>query len=249
MPTNASLTISFVSITAGNHEVCYRIQGSGDPYTCATIFCAGSGASCQYTFNFTVDDEQCDPVTFEYYAKAECETEIPTPLTTIFTPEPSCKRWRQACESVGIDDITLTDGGAGYLTAPTITIGLPTGAGGTQATAVAVIDTYGKITTLSVGTAGSGWAPSVTEIGHPLVGGTGTGATADITTDAAGNITSLVLNDGGQDYTIGDTLSPQTGAALGSGTGGQTNVLAVEQGSVIGISRLCRYGYNRMHRW
>ncbi len=53
----------------------------------------------------------------------------------------------------------ILDGGAGYTSAPTITISDPRGVG-TTATATSVINTFGTITNIVLGTAGSGYIPS-----------------------------------------------------------------------------------------
>ena len=77
--------------------------------------------------------------------------------------------------SNGILSIAVQNQGAGYVTAPTVTIGAPS-AGGKQATAVAVLgtgDNAGKVVSITITDPGSGYvtAPTVT-IGAPATGGT-----------------------------------------------------------------------------
>lgn len=74
-------------------------------------------------------------------------------------------------DSTAISAITVTAGGSGYTSAPTVTI---SGGGGSGATAVATI-TGGVVTSIAVTAGGSGYtsAPTVT-----ISGGGGTGATA-----------------------------------------------------------------------
>lgn len=82
--------------------------------------------------------------------------------------------------SGSVTGLTITAGGTGYTTAPTVTIGAP-GAGGIQATAEATV-TGGVVTALTITNPGSNYtsAPTVT------ITGEGTSATATATvTDAA----------------------------------------------------------------
>jgi hypothetical protein len=58
-----------------------------------------------------------------------------------------------------ITGFQIIDKGAGYTSAPTITISSPPGPGLT-ATATATIDTFGTIHSITIGTAGSGYIPS-----------------------------------------------------------------------------------------
>lgn len=53
----------------------------------------------------------------------------------------------------------ILNGGAGYTSAPTVTIGAPPGIG-IQATATAFINSRGTITNIAIGTSGSGYIPS-----------------------------------------------------------------------------------------
>jgi len=81
-----------------------------------------------------------------------------------------------ARSSASIASITVTAGGSGYLTAPTVTISAPNayGVGFTQATATATI-TLGVVTSIAVTNAGTGYIDPTTVT---LSGGSGSGATA-----------------------------------------------------------------------
>lgn len=88
----------------------------------------------------------------------------------------------------GVASLSLTDGGANYTSAPTVTI---TGGGGSGATAEAVINSEtGEVTEVFLRTYGQGYtsAPTVT-----LSGGGGTGATATATLGTVANPVAIEL--------------------------------------------------------
>ncbi len=65
--------------------------------------------------------------------------------------------------SGGVDDITLSDGGSGYLIQPIVKISLPNLPTGVQATATATMDANGVVDGVTVVEPGSGYtsAPTV----------------------------------------------------------------------------------------
>jgi hypothetical protein len=75
-----------------------------------------------------------------------------------------------------VTGITVTNGGTGYTTAPTITLSAPGGTGGTQATATATVDGAGAVTSITLTNPGKGYtsAPTVT------IGGPGNNAAATV---------------------------------------------------------------------
>lgn len=81
----------------------------------------------------------------------------------------------QPAVTPGVSAVTVSNGGTGFTTAPTVTF---TGGGGTGATGFATIDSDGKIAGVTITNAGSGYtsAPGVS-----FSGGGGTGATATTT--------------------------------------------------------------------
>lgn len=120
--------------------------------------------------------------------------------------------------SVGsVGAIFITNGGTGYTSAPTVTIGAPNDANGVQATATCTI-TANVVTSISLTEAGSGYtvAPSVTFSGG---GGTNAAAIAGIVDFKTGTVSALVTN-GGSGYTnAANTVVTITG-------GGGTNAAA-----------------------
>jgi hypothetical protein len=77
-----------------------------------------------------------------------------------------------ANHTLSIDSVTVTNGGSGYTTAPTVTV---TGTATTTATFKAIVNTAGVVTSVEVVTAGAGYTTTPT---LTLSGGSGTGATA-----------------------------------------------------------------------
>jgi len=86
-------------------------------------------------------------------------------------------------QGTSVASITVTNGGSGYTSAPTVTIGTPDAGYGTRATAIATT-VANKVDTITVTYAGSGYltAPSVTFSGG---GGSSAAATAVISTQLA----------------------------------------------------------------
>lgn len=96
MLTPATITVDFLGNYAGPHRVCWRVQGSGNPYVCTNIVtCVGGGNPCQAIINVMVETESCEDVIFEGYIQATCQVEGSSidqvPFTVTYTPTPSCK--------------------------------------------------------------------------------------------------------------------------------------------------------------
>lgn len=171
MPVSAELTIHFTANYVGNHLVCYRIQGSGDPYTCTTVSCLGLGNPCQATFTITVDNETCDSVIYEGYVSADCEPSVLVPFPDFtFVPTPECNRYVITCETVSLAGLTIVNPGAGYDpgNAPSTANGGITlsGGGGTGFVATAIVNANPpyEITGFTITNNGSGFVtlPGVT---------------------------------------------------------------------------------------
>ncbi|MBI4935733.1 MAG: Ig-like domain repeat protein [Actinobacteria bacterium] len=97
----------------------------------------------------------------------------------------------------GVDNLTLIDGGAGYLIQPIVEIGLPDDTvNGVQATAVATMDASGVVNGISVVEPGAGYysAPTVT-----IVDGNGA-ATTPATVQATIGISSIEITAAGAAY-------------------------------------------------
>ena len=87
--------------------------------------------------------------------------------------------------------VTLTSGGSGYTTAPSVTISGP--GIGTTASALAVVSSAGTISNVYVTYAGAGYtvAPTIT-IGDPYMAGTGTYEDNETITGSSSGVTAVV---------------------------------------------------------
>lgn len=106
MLTPATITVNFIGNYAGLHRICWRVQGSGNPYSCTNIVeCAGGGNPCSAVISIMVDPESCDPVIYEGYIQATCNAiDSPTgqvPFTVTYTPTPTCVGWTITCNEPG----------------------------------------------------------------------------------------------------------------------------------------------------
>jgi len=133
----------------------------------------------------------------------------------------------------GVSLITVTDGGTGYTTAPTVVIGAPTGVTATG-TPVVAGDTIGGIT-LVAGGSGHVTAPIVT-ISAPASGGTTATATATI---VGGAVTSFTITGGGAGYAgltptvtvASPNIQATATATVDVGTGKITSIAVVTNGA------------------
>jgi len=105
MLTPATITVNFIGNYAGLHRICWRIQGSGNPYACTNIVdCVGGGNPCSAVISIMVDPESCDPVIYEGYIQATCNditSDIgKVPFTVTYTPTPTCVGWTITCDNV-----------------------------------------------------------------------------------------------------------------------------------------------------
>ena len=76
----------------------------------------------------------------------------------------------------------------------------------------------GQIVGINTTSAGSLYVPGTyTEVS--LTGGSGSGATATITVNSSGAVSSATLNNGGQFYVVGNTLSASASSLGGAGSG------------------------------
>jgi hypothetical protein len=104
--------------------------------------------------------------------------------------------------------ITVTKGGKGYTSAPTIAF---SGGGGSGAAATAVLDASGKVASIVITNAGSSYetAPTVA-----FSGGSGSGAAAIVTVDGSGVVTAVTLSDGTTGAIDISALNPVKGLAI-----------------------------------
>ena len=137
-----------------------------------------------------------------------------------------------------IDGITVTAGGSGYATVPTVVIQ----GDGTGATATAVL-TGNAVTSITIATAGRGFSFAVAKI----TGGGGTGATATVqlgsteipslqqaveATAVSGTVDRIVVTTGGIDYVSGDVVV----VLEGDGEGATASATINSAGTVTGVS-------------
>lgn len=253
----ATITVDFTAFFVGAHRICWRVQGSGDPYDCTTIVnCVGGGTTCQGVFNADVNTTSCDGIiTFEGYVQATCEDVLSTngrlDWTVDFTPTLECQNYIVTCESVSVEALVLTGENNGYdpLFPPAVTIGVPDIVGGIQATGTATVSNN-SIRTVGATIGGNGYPPNSTFVDHPTVvtfqngPNVGTGFLVTITTDGAGNVNSVDLNDavlaggnGGSNYNVGDVigLDPAGPAGPSSGTPFETTVQTLSTGVVTSL--------------
>ncbi len=114
-----------------------------------------------------------------------------------------------------VQSATVTNGGSGYATAPTVTFSAPP-AGGVTATGTAQIANSGSVGNVTVSTHGSGYtsAPAVTFTGG---GGSGAAGTAVI----SGSIAGVTIGNAGTGYCLGASVTfgaPPTGGTTATGT-------------------------------
>jgi hypothetical protein len=125
--------------------------------------------------------------------------------------------------------VTVTNGGAGYTTAPTVTFSAPP-AGGTQATGTATIDA-GVVTAITITNPGAGYVtPPTITIGAPPAGGTQATAVADV--PGLGADVFAALTAGSNDFIgIGDAnLTGITAGTNGNHVGTAAQPLSPDLG-------------------
>lgn len=141
-----------------------------------------------------------------------------------------------AAGGAALGSITVTNGGSGYSTAPTVTF---TGGGGTGAAAIAVVQN-GAVTAVTITNRGSGYTSAPT-IGFTGGGGSAAAATAvrgELATitvtnyGSGGTITSISVTNGGSGYTSAPTVSftdssGSTATATATISGGKVTAVTV----------------------
>lgn len=119
-----------------------------------------------------------------------------------------------------VSGITITNGGSGYTTTPTVAISAP---GGRGATATATI-ADGVITAINMTSGGAGYT-----FANINISGDGLGATATVNI-TGGVITSITVTNGGSNYTTA------TVSIFGNGSGAAATATITPVGVVTGIS-------------
>lgn len=244
-PVPAVIQVNFTSnYPIGCHRVYYRVQGSGLPYAQVTVNCTpfvppGSQA-CVANIPITVDNESCDPVTYEGYVQPCCEADgspnNQVPFTVTFTPNPVCQPVQLVCNNVGIQSVSLIApnfGGSGYdpINPPAVNL---VGGGGSGAVINAVVGNTGA-DGFSVTNGGAGYTDgSYTALPTSNLTGAGVGLLVNLVI-AGGAIISATLSapaSAGSGYVIGDTFTV-TDPSIGGGVGLILTVGSVNTGKVI----------------
>ncbi len=126
-----------------------------------------------------------------------------------------------------LDRVTITNGGTGYTSAPTVSFA---GGGGSGAAATATI-TNGVVTAVTLTNAGTGYTSNPTV---SFAGGGGAGAIANATRVGATVLGASITNGGTQYYTGVPNVRFLT--AAGDGGQGATGTAVVLNGKVVGIT-------------
>ena len=213
----ANLYVSWTAVYVGQHRVCWTISPSVI-YDCTSVIYCGGGA-CSLNIPITVDNESCDPVTYNGYVQPSCDdpsSEVGrVPFTITFTPIPTCVSYSVACISTLVGSLNVTTPGKGYdpFNPPVINI---TGGGGAGATATATVGN-----SYELNNEGSLYTPGVYTNVNLTTNGIGTGALATVTVNGGGFITSVVITDTGTGYYPADLwgIDNTTGGMGGIGLG------------------------------
>ena len=136
-----------------------------------------------------------------------------------------------AVKSGSVSSITVGTAGSGYVSTsapPAVTISAPQDAGGTQATATAVLS-GGGVTAVPVTAGGSGWTGTPTVVfSAPQVAG---GSTAQGTVAVSGGvITAINIAQAGSGYT-----TPPSITVTGAGTGFTYGTITLSTSSIINV--------------
>jgi uncharacterized repeat protein (TIGR01451 family) len=148
---------------------------------------------------------------------------IPANTTFVsFTPAAGWTFTNSSASSVS--SVTITNGGSGYTSAPTVNF---VGGGGSGATGIATIS-GGAVTGVTITNGGSGYTspPSVV-----FSGGGGTGAAATAVLGSASSVSSATITNGGSGYTSAPTVN-----FVGGGGSGATGIATISGGAVTGVT-------------
>ncbi len=243
-PVASSINLTFNANYTGCHRVCWRTPGVGayPLYDCTiTVNCTGGGNSCSAIIPITVDNQTCDPVTFDGYVQACCEDEGSAegrlPFSVTFTPNPNCKGYTIVCEGpVAVGSLAITNPGSGYAAGTTIPVTI-SGGGGAGATGTALVGDGGVLTT-TIFPFGAGYVNG-TYNNVPAVTLTGVGTGALFTVVVAGGqvfSATVVSGSNGSAYNIGDTFDFNAANLGGAGAGVVLTVNTVNTGQLQSVT-------------
>jgi hypothetical protein len=133
-----------------------------------------------------------------------------------------------AVQTGTITAFTQVNAGSGYTAVPTVSIGAPDDANGTQATATARLS-GGGVTGITVSSGGSGYTSgSIVSFSNPQIAG-GTQPTATVTV-SGGAITAVTITNAGSGYTSAPTVT------VGGGTGFVAGTVTISSSTVVGLT-------------
>lgn len=135
-----------------------------------------------------------------------------------------------------IKSIAVGTAGAGYLSAPAVTIVDALGVG-TGATATSTINSSGQVSAINILTGGIGYTTGNTTI---AIGAPPNTATGYVTLNSAGNLGSVIITNAGAGYGSAPTITINSAPGSGSGesltavlTGGIVSSVTVTAGSAV----------------
>ena len=154
------------------------------------------------------------------------------PAVTLTGGNPTPGFEAHAVASGMVDDLTLTNGGAGYQAQPLVTLSKPDLPDGTQATASATMDANHVVTGVTIADPGSGYTKAPT-VKITDASKTDPGVFAEAT--ATIGVTRIDLTDGGQGYDAAPTVTIADTVGTADKGASATARVAVK-GSVTGIT-------------
>jgi hypothetical protein len=117
MAINASISVSWVALYTGLHNVYYKLSTDSVYNLAGTSNCSVNNP-CSLNFLISVENESCDTLTYDVYVQPQCflidgvsppEGRVEEQIQ--FIPSPACKKYTYTCESVGIDTVDVNVGG------------------------------------------------------------------------------------------------------------------------------------------
>lgn len=214
----ATITVDFIANYAGAHRVCFRIQGSGNPYDCTTVVsCVGGATTCQAVVTAPVNSTSCDgTVIFEGYIQAACEDILSTsgrlPWTANFTPNVVCERYEVLCARGALQAIQINTPGQDYTVLNTVVVTRDGADPETSDAAVSIASVGDGVINSITGLTAAGTLYNALDI-LTVNGASGAGATIRVdTVGGGGDILTYTLLTNGAGYIGPLTVSGGTGS-------------------------------------
>jgi len=227
VPAASNVTISGSAVTWGNTvSALYSVNINNTDY----VLAFESDGRCEY-YNITAGSKGNVASAGKFSASGVQVAQWKNDRVLILDPDKGLYNWDGTdVLSIGsVGGYGITNGGSGYTSAPSVTIGAPNEANGVQATAVASI-TGNAVSGLTFTEPGSGYTspPTVTFSGG---GGTNAAAVCSVLSFAKGTAAAAVLS-GGTGYT---TAGFPTVTFTGGGGTNAAGRAIVSGNTVVGI--------------